>query len=78
MTIKKFSVADIEDTVGPMNSVSKADAHIWASKKAISENLAPEQLHRIEVAKKRKAVTSSKKQDRKNSKDIIKHIGTDL
>lgn len=75
MAVKKFTDEVFEDTIGPMNSVSKQDAKIWARKKARSENLAPEQIHRIEIAKKKKAVTSSKKQDRKNSKDIIKHLG---
>ena len=74
MPTKKFSNVDIDDVYGPMNSVSKEDAEIWARQKDQSKNLSPEQLHRIEVAKKKKAVNSSKKQDRKNSKELIKHI----
>ena len=77
MSVKKFTTEVFDDTIGPMNSVSKDDAKVWARKKARSEKLAPEQVHRIEVAKKKKAVTSSKKQDRKQSKDIIKHLGKD-
>ena len=78
MSVKKFTTEVFDDTIGPMNSVSKDDARIWAQKKARSEKLAPEQIHRIGVAKKKKAVTSSKKQDRKQSKDIIKHLGNDI
>lgn len=74
MTVKKLSAVDIDETIGPMNSVAKDNATMWASRKNQSENLAPAQVRRIEVAKKKKAVTSSKKQDRKNSKNIIKYI----
>tara|TARA_R110000796_G_scaffold45937_5_gene111090 strand:- start:11410 stop:11649 length:240 start_codon:yes stop_codon:yes gene_type:complete len=78
MTVKKFTSVDIEDIYGPMNSVSKADAEVWALQKVRSSDFSSEQIHRIEVAKKKKAVNSSKKQDRKNSKEIIRHLGTNL
>ena len=74
MAVKKFSPLELEETVGPMNSVAKENAKMWTRKKPQSEFLADEQLHRIEVAKKKKAVNASKKQDRKNSKDIVKYL----
>ena len=74
MTVKKFSVEEVSDNHGPMNSVAKEHAKYWARKKAWSEDLSEHQVHRIEVAKKKKEVTASKKQDRKNSKDIIKNL----
>lgn len=77
MTVKKFSPDELEETMGPMNSVAKDNAKMWTERKIHSENLNPGQIHRVEVAKKKKAVTSSKKQDRKNSKDIIKYLGGD-
>ena len=74
MTVKKFSVEEVSDIHGPMNSVAKEHAKYWAKKKAWSEDLSEYQIHRIEVAKKKKEVNASKKQDRKNSKDIIKNF----
>ena len=74
MAVKKFSSVDVGDTHGPMNSVAKAHAEYWASKKAANEHLSDTQVHRIAVAKKKKEVTASKKKDRKTSKDIIKHL----
>jgi hypothetical protein len=74
MTVKKFSVDEVSDNHGPMNSVAKEHAKYWAKKKAWSEDLSEHQIRRIEVAKKKKEVNASKKQDRKLSKDIIKHL----
>jgi hypothetical protein len=74
MTVKKFSVDEVSDNHGPMNSVAKEHAKYWTKKKAWSEDLSQQQIHRIEVAKKKKEVTASKKQERKLSKDIIKHL----
>lgn len=77
MSVKKFNKEDLEENHGPMNSVSKEDAEVWASKKARSKDFSPEQLHRIEVAKKKKAVRSTTKQDRRTSKNILKNMGDD-
>lgn len=74
MAVKKFTPEEIKDNHGPMNSVAKEHARYWAKKKAWSEDLSENQVRRIEVAKKKKEVTASKKQDRKNSKDIVKNL----
>ena len=74
MTVKKFSIDEVSDNHGPMNSVAKEHAKYWAKKKAWSEDLSEHQIRRIEVAKKKKEVTASKKQERKDSKNIIKNI----
>jgi len=75
MSNKKFQDQDLEDNHGPMNSVSKDDAKVWATKKNRSKDFSEEQLHRIEVAKKQKEKKSSKKLDRRTSKQILKNIG---
>lgn len=77
MSVKKFNKVDLDEIHGPMNSVSKEDAEVWAAKKARSKDFSQEQLHRIEVAKKKKAVRSTTKQDRRTSKNILKNIGDD-
>jgi len=69
---KKFSVEEIQEIHGPMNSVAKDDAEEWTRRKHARET--EEQQHRIKVAKKQKAKTSSKKQDRRTSKNILKNI----
>jgi len=73
MSKKKFEDQYLEDNYGPMNSVSKEDAEVWTNLKHSHET--EEQQNRIKVAKKQKAKRSSVKQDRKISKEIIKHIG---
>lgn len=74
MAVKKFLPSSIEENFGPMNSVSKENAKQWTRKKAITENLSPDQMRKMEISKKKKAVTSTKKYDRNNSKNIIKYI----
>lgn len=76
MAKKKFNPEDIEETTGPMNSVAKDDAEIWANN-ASGIDYDEKQLHRIKVAKKQKAKKSSTKQDRRFKKQIINHIPTD-
>jgi uncharacterized protein (UPF0335 family) len=73
MSNKKYNIEDIEDTNGPMNSVAKEDAEVWAND-AAGVNYDEKQLHRIKVAKKQKAKKSSTKQDRRMSKQIISHV----
>ena len=73
---KKVTLDDYEEIHGPMNSVSKEDALIWAGAPPVKHlsKLDPD-TQRIVRAKKSKAQRSSKKQDRKASKEIMKHIG---
>ena len=73
MSTKKFKTQDIQDTPGPMNSVAKADAMVWAGVSNLET--ADDQQRRVVQAKKQKAKTASKKQDRRTAKEIIKHIG---
>lgn len=73
MSNKKFNKEDINDIHGPMNSVSKEDSKVWASAKA-GKNYDAKQIQRIALAKKRKAVNSTKKYDRNISKQILKNV----
>lgn len=70
---KKFNPDEIQDTTGPMNSVSKEDAEYWASDKA-GIDYDEKQISRIAQAKKKKAKTSSKKHDRRVGKQILKNL----
>lgn len=72
MSRKKYDSEEINDTHGPMNSVSKEDAKVWASKHGVDYD--EKQVKRIEQAKKRKARNSTKKHDRRMSKQILKNI----
>jgi hypothetical protein len=73
MSNKKFNKEELKDTHGPMNSVAKDDAEVWANAKA-GKDYDEKQIHRIAVAKKKKAKISSKKHDRSVSKQILKNI----
>lgn len=73
MAKKKFGDQDIDDVHGPMNQVAKEDAKAWAKEKNWSSRYSPEQLRRIEVAKMKKEKNSTKKQDRRNNKQILKN-----
>ena len=53
MSNKKFNKEELKDTHGPMNSVAKDDAEVWANAKA-GKDYDEKQIHRIAVAKKRK------------------------
>tara|TARA_B100000035_G_C21030826_1_gene568357 strand:- start:532 stop:762 length:231 start_codon:yes stop_codon:yes gene_type:complete len=70
---KIYNANEIKDTHGPMNSVSKEDAEVWANAKA-GVDYDEKQIKRIALAKKKKAKTSTKKHDRRMSKQIIKNI----
>lgn len=70
---KKFNPDEVEETVGPMNSVSKEDAQQWANAKA-GVDYDEKQVGRIAQAKKKKAKTSSKKHDRRVGKQILKNL----
>ena len=76
MAHKKFENQDLEDNHGPMNSVAKDDALVWAGAPPVKHlsKLDPD-TQRIVRAKRYKAKRSSTKQDRRVSKEIIKHIG---
>jgi hypothetical protein len=75
MSNKKFNKDDIKDTHGPMNSVSKKDALVWANAPDVNHlsKLEPHKRREV-IAKKNKAVRSSKKADRNISKNIIRNI----
>ena len=73
MSNKKYNPSEIKDTHGPMNSVSKEDAKVWTSAK-LGKNYDENQIKRIANAKKHKAKTSTKKHDRRMSKQILKNV----
>ena len=75
MAHKKFENQDLEDNHGPMNSVAKDDALVWAGAPPVKHlsKLDPD-TQRIVRAKRYKAKRSSIKSDRRVSKEIIKHI----
>ena len=73
---KKVSLDDIEELHGPMNSVSKEDALVWAGAPQVKHlSQLDSELEKEVKAKKQKAKRSSVKHDRKISKEIKKHIG---
>ena len=72
MANKKVENHDIEDLHGPMNSVAKEDAKIWTGLEHKKESEYELHEHRTVVAKKQKAKKSSKKQDRRISKQLVK------
>ena len=71
MSRKKFDKELINDNHGPMNSVSKDDALVWAGAPNVKDlkKLQPG-LRRGVLAKIKKAENSSKKADRNISKQI--------
>lgn len=75
MARKKFSMDEVKDTHGPMNSVSKDDAISWVGAPEVKHisQLDPKTKREV-MAKKLKAVKSSKKADRRAGKQIIKNI----
>ena len=74
MSKKIFNKDELKETHGPMNSVAKDDALVWA-KAPINdlEKLDPA-VRREVLVKKSKARNSTKKHDRNLSKQIIKNI----
>ena len=73
---KNINKSDVEETHGPMNSGSKEDALVWACAPEVKHlSQLDSDLEKNVRAKKQKAKTSSKKQDRRIARDIIKHIG---
>ena len=70
---KTYNENEIKDTHGPMNNVSNEDAEVWANAKA-GVDYNEKQIKRIALAKKKKAKTSTKKYNRRMSKQIIKNI----
>ena len=75
MAKKKFNKEVLSDTHGPMNSVSKDDALVFVGIKGVKHlSKLDAEAKREVLAKKRKLVNSTKKQDRRNSKNIIKNI----
>lgn len=73
MSRKKFDKEAIEDVHGPMNSVAKEDAKVWASKHGVDYD--EKQIKRIEIAKKKKAKRSTLKQDRRDAQQLMKYYG---
>ena len=53
--------------------LSKEDAEVWANAK-VGKDYDEKQIKRIANAKKRKARTSTKKHDRRMSKQILKNV----
>lgn len=75
MAKKRFTEDVLEDTHGPMNSVSKEDALVLTGVPIVKHlSKLDAETRREVVAKKRKLVKSSKKQDRRDSKSIMKNI----
>ena len=75
MAKKKFNKEVLSDTHGPMNSVSKDDALVFVGIKGAKHlSKLDAEAKREVLAKKRKLVNSTKKQDRRDSKNIIKNI----
>lgn len=75
MARKKFQIQDLEDIHGPMNSVAKDDALAWAGAPPVKHlSKLDAELEREVRAKKKKAKTSSKKYDRRISKNILKNF----
>lgn len=69
---KKFDPESLEETVGPMNDVAKADAMAYAR---ADENRPLDKHKEREVrAKKQQIKKSTKKTERRLSKQIIQHI----
>jgi hypothetical protein len=75
MSNKKFNKEELTDLHGPMNSVAKDDALVWAGAPDVKHlsNLEPHKRREV-LAKKQKAKNSSKKHDRNLSKQILKNI----
>lgn len=75
MASKKFSKDDLVDTHGPMNSVSKEDALVYSGAPQVEHlsKLNTDKKREV-LARKRKLVNASKKQERRISKNIIKNI----
>lgn len=75
MAKKKFDPESLEEQVGPMNDVAKADALVYAGAPEVKHlsNL-DSKSERAVRAKKQKIKKTSKKTDRRLSKQIINHI----
>jgi hypothetical protein len=75
MSNKKIKKDDIKETHGPMNSVAKEDALVWAGAPDVKHlsKLEPHKRREV-IAKKNKAKLSSKKHDRNISKSILRNI----
>lgn len=75
MAKKKFNKEILEDTHGPMNAVSKEDALVFTGVPQVKHlSKLDGETRRDVLAKKRKLVKSSKKQDRRDSKSIMKNL----
>jgi hypothetical protein len=73
MSRKKFNPEDLDETVGPMNHVAKADAMVWTGVKD-PDNM-NEYEKRTVVVKKQKIKKSTVKNERRVSKNIIRNLG---
>lgn len=75
MANKKFNPDDLEETIGPMNDVAKSDAMAYAH---VDESRPLDKHKEREVrAKKQQIKKSTKKNERRLSKQIIQHIRPD-
>jgi hypothetical protein len=72
MSKKKFNPEELEEIVGPMNEVAKADAIVYTG---VAD---PEHMNEYErrtiLIKKQKIKLATKKSERRLSKQIIQHI----
>lgn len=72
MSKKKFNPEELEELTGPMNDVAKADAMVYAH--ADPDRPLDVKRKRIVVAKKQKIKQTTKKTERRLSKQILQHI----
>lgn len=78
MAKKKFNPEDLEETVGPMNDVAKADALAYAGAPDVKHlSKLDSAAERAVRAKKQKIKKTSKKSDRRLRKQIINHLPSD-
>jgi len=70
---KRIEIAQIIETDGPMNSVAKEDAYSYLGLDETDEEISISD-HKALRAKKKKIVTSSKKLDRKISRETLRKV----
>jgi hypothetical protein len=75
MAKKKFNPDDLEEAVGPMNDVATADAMAYA--RADESRPLDKHKEREVRAKKQQIKKSTKKSERRMSKQIIQHVQSD-
>lgn len=74
MARKDRVIKHIQETTGPMNSVAKYDAKVYAEQHAEKYDVTGKELERVTKAKKRKIQRSTTKQDRFISKLLKRYF----